>query len=363
MSKWLFAILLCVAAVGGNAMAAVPVCSSDAVDPDGDGWGWENNASCRVEALEPTMTPICESADSDPDGDGWGWENNQSCMVSMGDPHPDPGPDPEPPTGNSPPGSDFATAGLVALNAPIDGLMQSVAVHYYRFVVDQPIAVAVDMNDEYSVEYLIVDNSSRRYFGRFSFEQNVCLVPGDYYLILSNDFNAGNAVSYTATLRTADVPCTVPTLQQALGNEVSLYLSSNADLYTYNRSDDTLSRRAADGSIIWETTADQVDRVETLPDGSVLVMNYGTITKLDAMGETLWIAINSADPASFSIGNIAVVYAEFTSIYSTDLNDGSLRWRYDIDENDYIQSGKLVATQDGRVVVATGDGELLNFTQ
>ncbi len=51
-----------------------PFCSSAAVDPDGDGWGWEYNKSCRVAVA-------CESSASDPDGDGWGWENEQSCRV------------------------------------------------------------------------------------------------------------------------------------------------------------------------------------------------------------------------------------------------------------------------------------------
>lgn len=27
--------------------------------------------------------PDCASAASDPDGDGWGWENNQSCKITM----------------------------------------------------------------------------------------------------------------------------------------------------------------------------------------------------------------------------------------------------------------------------------------
>jgi len=52
-----------------------PICSEKAIDPDGDGWGWENEKSCRV-AL------TCRSAASDPDGDGWGWENQRSCKVA-----------------------------------------------------------------------------------------------------------------------------------------------------------------------------------------------------------------------------------------------------------------------------------------
>ncbi|HET9239005.1 MAG TPA: carbohydrate-binding domain-containing protein [Oligoflexus sp.] len=52
-----------------------PFCTDKAIDPDGDGWGWENEKSCRV------PTP-CRSAASDPDGDGWGWENQRSCKVA-----------------------------------------------------------------------------------------------------------------------------------------------------------------------------------------------------------------------------------------------------------------------------------------
>ena len=67
-----------------------PVCQYESSDPDGDGWGWENNQSCVVGGTEnkkPTkkpgsVHPECESASSDPDGDGWGWENMASCRVS-----------------------------------------------------------------------------------------------------------------------------------------------------------------------------------------------------------------------------------------------------------------------------------------
>jgi len=57
-------------------------CNDSSSDPDGDGWGWENNASCIVDNNRP---PVCESANSDPDGDGWGWENNDSCIVDTSD--------------------------------------------------------------------------------------------------------------------------------------------------------------------------------------------------------------------------------------------------------------------------------------
>jgi len=57
-------------------------CQYASSDPDGDGWGWENNDSCRVD--NNTLSKICENASSDPDGDGWGWENNDSCRISAG---------------------------------------------------------------------------------------------------------------------------------------------------------------------------------------------------------------------------------------------------------------------------------------
>lgn len=70
--------------------ATLPTCSSSAVDPDGDGYGWENNQSCVVSGqpipataqANPGVTPVCQSANSDPDGDGYGWEQGQSCVVA-----------------------------------------------------------------------------------------------------------------------------------------------------------------------------------------------------------------------------------------------------------------------------------------
>ncbi len=70
----------------------VPTCTSLDSDSDGDGYGWENNRSCRTAGSSATSaptaaapqgtTPLCASAASDIDGDGYGWEQNQSCLVS-----------------------------------------------------------------------------------------------------------------------------------------------------------------------------------------------------------------------------------------------------------------------------------------
>ncbi|WEF34271.1 cellulase family glycosylhydrolase [Pseudoduganella chitinolytica] len=75
MNGWLTAAALLLT-VAGQA-SALPTCASAGSDPDGDGWGWENNQSCKV---APAATH-CASAASDPDGDGWGWEGGMSCKV------------------------------------------------------------------------------------------------------------------------------------------------------------------------------------------------------------------------------------------------------------------------------------------
>ncbi|OED42244.1 hypothetical protein AB833_06180 [Chromatiales bacterium (ex Bugula neritina AB1)] len=69
--------------------SSIPLCISGIADSDGDGWGWEGNRSCVVDkqskalegGSESFMIPYCEMNYSDTDGDGWGWEKNSSCLV------------------------------------------------------------------------------------------------------------------------------------------------------------------------------------------------------------------------------------------------------------------------------------------
>ena len=71
-----------------------PSCQAAAADPDGDGFGWENNATCVVDASSGPGSEntgggsgghsVCSSASSDPDGDGYGWENGATCVVQAG---------------------------------------------------------------------------------------------------------------------------------------------------------------------------------------------------------------------------------------------------------------------------------------
>ena len=63
---------------------AYPVCTScTSADNTGDGWGWENGASCRLGSwcLVPQYPPCKLCASADTNGDGWGWENGASCEM------------------------------------------------------------------------------------------------------------------------------------------------------------------------------------------------------------------------------------------------------------------------------------------
>ncbi len=69
-----------------------PVCLLANSDSDGDGYGWENHATCLVigstnsvgipQSVAPNARPICARNDSDSDGDGFGWENHATCLVA-----------------------------------------------------------------------------------------------------------------------------------------------------------------------------------------------------------------------------------------------------------------------------------------
>ena len=60
---------------GWNGVASCIVTEPSAcVDEDGDGWGWDGSASCRIADHVP-MTGAC----IDTDGDGWGWNGVASC--------------------------------------------------------------------------------------------------------------------------------------------------------------------------------------------------------------------------------------------------------------------------------------------
>lgn len=103
-----------------------PVCTTANADPDGDGFGWENDRTCLVSAGSvnpapvspapvnpPGAKPVCSSALVDPDGDGYGWENDRSCIVSSTNPdstNPDP---------NNPEEVALSPVGVISTGTPV----------------------------------------------------------------------------------------------------------------------------------------------------------------------------------------------------------------------------------------------------
>ena len=47
-------------------------------DPVGDGWGWDEVTSCRVDG----GPQVSDCVDTVPLNDGWGWNGVASCRVS-----------------------------------------------------------------------------------------------------------------------------------------------------------------------------------------------------------------------------------------------------------------------------------------
>lgn len=78
--KNIFNIALALLLTPVHAYSSLPACSNDSYDPDGDGYGWENNATCVI-ASGPQP-----SACIDNDGDGWGWDGVESCRVDAPEP-------------------------------------------------------------------------------------------------------------------------------------------------------------------------------------------------------------------------------------------------------------------------------------
>ena len=70
---------------------AYPYCLFVDSDNDSDGWGWENNTSCKVplnpidivwiDKITGESYPFCEYSNSDPDGDQFGEEYNGICRM------------------------------------------------------------------------------------------------------------------------------------------------------------------------------------------------------------------------------------------------------------------------------------------
>lgn len=193
--KRLFCAVLFIAL--SNSVYAANICGPDAVDPDDDGWGWENGQSCRINAVEPPAHTRCTNPDSDPDGDGWGWENGASCKVDAG------------PGG---PGTDFDNAGRVQLNSSITGTFNGTGQHYYTFNVAENSGIELDTSFllNRSIEAVVSTRSETQLNPAYE-PNSACLVPGTYFLLIDRQYVDTNIdIDYTVTIKSTDLNCVSP---------------------------------------------------------------------------------------------------------------------------------------------------------
>ena len=56
-----------------------PAMSSQCVDSDGDGWGWDGFNTCLIGEDAANTIDVSECIDTD--GDGWSWDGVNSCLI------------------------------------------------------------------------------------------------------------------------------------------------------------------------------------------------------------------------------------------------------------------------------------------
>lgn len=63
-----------------DANTSLTLIAGECIDDNADGWGWNGVGSCQVPVIENT-----ECEDTEPRGDGWGWNGTSSCLVVPAD--------------------------------------------------------------------------------------------------------------------------------------------------------------------------------------------------------------------------------------------------------------------------------------
>jgi len=345
----LLRVILIVAAYSSNSYA-VETCKTDTSDPDGDGWGWENNMSCRVSGNEPPTWPLCQSNDADPDGDGWGWENDATCRVQ-----------------GITPGTDFDSAALVQLDTGFSYQSNDNTDHYYKFVVDDLalVSVMLDSDDPFAFEYSIADKDRNEYVSFFS-PKDACLAPGTYVFVVSHFTFPPKVENYTATISAADPQdCAAPVLAID-STDGTWHVGADGHLYqaTSENGDYIVNRLNSSGTVLWDVTvADLVSEVHALPDGRVLITTVGDqLYLLDNQGNTLWTYSDSTVVSlallAFNSNAVAVNDIFDNTIYVIDVSTGSLRWSYDYPNG--RSPSAVTITDTGSVYVSYHD-EILIF--
>ena len=76
-------IILSFASAPSLAQSENPECVYQSSDPDGDGYGFENNTTCLVTDNSSTVGGFSSNECIDDNADGWGWNGTSSCQVPI----------------------------------------------------------------------------------------------------------------------------------------------------------------------------------------------------------------------------------------------------------------------------------------
>lgn len=345
------AAALFLASLTGQAFA-IEDCGPNAIDPDNDGWGWENGMSCRITAIEPPVINYCQLADSDPDGDGWGWEGGTSCRVD---------------SGNTDPGTSFDTAGPIAINSAISGTLNGTARHFYSFEVTETTSVDLSTNFSLdgSIDILIIDEQNTYLEPRFG-QQDACLAPGTYYLLLDRLYvDTVDNIDYSATINTTDVQCTTPITTLDANESDQFLVADDGSIYSVGWNNDytiySISKIDNTGVTLWTTVTDFIQHIKTTPDGSLVVSTYETLSLLDFQGQLVWSVDNQNNYSSnIAIGSQSVILENNGALLSYNLTDGAQRWRYDLPDDAFIDN--ITVNSEGLIVASLGH-QILMFEE
>ena len=309
---------------------AVAVCESPDSDPDRDGWGWENDASCVVSpATLRQPPPICESDTSDSDNDGWGWENDASCKVQVAT---DGGEYPAP-------GTTVANATNVAVGTTLQATLKAGDVHWYSVdIVDTQFAFEVASSSGDPADFIdatIEDSSGYivggiTIYGGDSRSTPLCLSPGRHYISVSSFPELVEQPVYKLSVNDTGLRCLQPELPIQTDNYTEAFATIAGGI-VYTSADNDLIAITHDGQLLWEVENVLdffISNIVVGDDQMIYAYNGGEIAAVTPAGDPQW--TYRMKDGQF-IDHVAVdsrgiyLLADFRNVIGLDLN-GTEQW-------------------------------------
>lgn len=309
-------------------------CGPGAIDPDNDGWGWENGASCVV-------VPVCTAAAIDPDFDGWGWENNATCLVSGS---------------TLTPGTSVETAADLPLDTSITlPAPKRFESYFYQFELAAQSSVSVLLdhaNEDFFPTMSLLDDSGSSIVS----SENIlsrCLQPGTYRLeVRVFSYALSDPKYHTMGVFTDGENCAAAVVELE-DSDAKWHVADDGSIFVFR--DNRIQKLDGTGTINWESSVqfDELRDLLMLDDGSVLVLSNG-ISYLNAQGNPVWGPHELIDGFNkLYASSDLVLVRRFDEINALNIkNSGAFEWSYTIKGG----ASNLVVTDDGRIILEREDG-------